>query len=72
MPRISKEEEQRREGVVAIHKLKFVALMQEAEREFGPAFRKSGAHARIAEEGLAAFAKPAGRPRKPKASEVPA
>ena len=53
MPRISKEEEQRREGVVAIHKLKFVTLMQDAEREFGPAFRKSGAHARIAEEGLA-------------------
>jgi hypothetical protein len=47
--------------------LKFVALMQESEREFGPSFRKSGAAARIAEEGLAAFAKPAGRPRKAKA-----
>jgi hypothetical protein len=70
MPRISKEEEQRREGVIAIHKLKFVALMQEAERDFGPAFRKSHAHTRIAEEGIVDFAKPAGRPRKPKASEV--
>ncbi len=70
MPRISKEEEQRREGVVAIYKLQFVALLQKAEQDFGPAFRKGGAHARIAEEGLVDFAKPAGRPRKPKVSEV--
>jgi hypothetical protein len=67
MPRISKEEEQRREGVVAIYKTKFVALLKEAEFTFGKSFRKSGAAARVAEEGLSAFAKPAGRPRKPRA-----
>ena len=72
MAKTSKEEEQRREGVVALAKLGVLAVLYKAEQDFGAGlknnpFRKQRTHARIVEEAIVAFAKPAGRKPKAKA-----
>lgn len=72
MANISEEEEQRREGIVALAKLEILGTLQRAEKSYDKgsragAYRNTRIHARIVEEALGLFAKPAGRKPKAKA-----